>query len=335
MRRDLLTQAEDEAFSKAVIRYNEKRDDSHETEEGRYIRERTKSLVYLICKEQLLMSDDLISAIFLNIYDDLDKVIRSYRIASHSFNHYLRQVCIYRIRRVRHKSGEPGYIEAEYMRENCELYTVEEPSFLDEKEDDYRSMLMFNPNRYASMNMKDLAFHIIEERSTFAAPARSKKERMLKNKLTQKRFRRNFILFILSLPPGSDEANDARNYARVFQSDETAFLRLLFLKNEAIRKSSPERERNLEKAAMHWRLMAKIKNSMYKASSNEEYRVLKENYFSQVRCHRNRLEDARRSVKGIIHEDIASALGLSRSTVSMGICLIRRELERISNSNLL
>lgn len=332
MRKDLLASDEDIAFSEAVIRYNSRNDNNTDTEEGRYIRERTKNLVYLICKEQLLMSDDLISSIFLNIYDDLDKVIRSYRIASHSFNHYLKQVCIYRVRRVRHHSSSPLCLESEYISESSELYTIDEHTFYDEKDEIRYPLLMCNPQRYASMGMKDLAEHIISERSTLSLPVRSRRERMLRNKLMQKRFRRNFILFILSLPPGSDEVMDARNYARVFQTDEAAFARLLFLKNEVIRHSYPERERNLEKAAMHWRLMARIKNSMYRASSREEYRVLKENYMSQARCHRNRIEDANRSVKGIIHEDIASVLGLSRSTVSMGICLIRRELERISNS---
>lgn len=333
MRKDLLTDAEDMAFSEAVIRYNARKDQRTDTEEGRYIKERTKELVYLICKEQLLMNDDMISSVFLNIYDDLEKVIRSYRIASHSFNHYLKQVCIYRIRRVRKNPGTRRSIEAEYMSESCEFYSVDEDHTTEEKEHPLYSILMCNPTRFAAMTMTDVTKYIVEQRSWFSPPVRSRRERILKNKLERKYFRRNFLLFILSLPPGGDEEKDAKNYARVFQVDEAAFARLLYLKNEIIRRSYPERDRNLEKAAMHWRMMARIKNSMYRASSQEEYRVLKENYLSQVRCHRNRLEDASRCVKGVIHEDIASAMGLSRSTVSMGICLIRKELERISDLN--
>ncbi len=335
MKKDLLSQAEDRAFSEVVIRYNGKERNGLDTEEGRYIKERTKDLVYLICKEQLLMSDDLISSVFLNVYDDLDKVIRSYRIASHSFNHYLKQVCIYRIRRVRQHPAVRSCVESEYMHEDAVLYTTDDHHLPaeKEKEDLLHSLTIGSPERYASMNMKAIADSIISERNLLGVPPRSRKERILSNKLVRKRFRRNFLLFILSIPPGGDDITDAKNYARVFQSDEAAFARLLYLKNEVVRRSTPEREKNLEKAAMHWCLMARIKNSMYKATSREEYSVLKENYMSQVRCHRNRIEDARRSVKGIIHEDIASALGLSRSTVSMGISLIRRELERISHLN--
>ncbi len=336
MNKEILSKAEDAAFSEAVIRYNKKDLNGLDTEEGRYIKERTKNLIYLICKEQLLMSDDLISSVFLNVYEDIDKVIRSYRIASHSFNHYLKQVCIYRIRRVRQRPGTRSYIENEYINEASVLYTTDEhhlPSET-EKEELLRSLLVATPERYASMNMKDIASCIIEERNHIGVPTRSRKESLLRKKLVKKRFRRNFLLFILSIPPGGDDMTDAQNYARVFQSDEAAFARLLYLKSEVVRRNSPEREKNLEKAAMHWCLMARIKNSMYRAASREEYSVLKENYMSQVRCHRNRIEDARRSVKGIIHEDIASALGLSRSTVSMGISLIRRELERISHLTL-
>lgn len=333
MKKDLLSQAEDRAFSEAVIRYNKKEWNGLDTEEGRYIRERTKNLIYLICKEQLLMSDDLISSVFLNVYDDLDKVIKSYRIASHSFNHYLKQVCIYRIRRVRHHQGGRSCVESEYMHEDAVLYTTDDhPLPVEtEKEELFHSLIIPAPERYANMNMKDIADFIISERNLIGVPPRSRKEKILRNKLVRKPFRRNFLLFILSIPPGGDDITDAKNYARVFQSDEAAFARLLYLKSEVVRRSTPDREKNLEKAAMHWCLMARIKNSMYRATSREEYSVLKENYMSQVRCHRNRIEDARRSVKGIIHEDIATALGLSRSTVSMGISLIRRELERISH----
>ncbi len=333
MKEDLLSTSEDAAFSETVIRYNRKERNGLDTEEGRYIKERTKNLIYLICKEQLMMSDDLISSVFLNVYEDIDRVIKSYRIASHSFNHYLKQVCIYRIRRVKHRLGTRRYIESAYISEADPLYTTDEHHLAPEREKEelFHSLLIPAPERYASMNMKDITDCIIEERNLIGVPTRSRKERILRNKLVKKSFRRNFLLFILSIPPGGDDVTDAKNYARVFQSDEAAFARLLYLKSEVVRRNTPDREKNLEKAAMHWCLMARIRNSMYRATSEEEYSVLKENYMSQVRCHRNRIRDARRSVKGIIHEDIASALGLSRSTVSMGISFIRRELERISH----
>lgn len=331
MKKELLSTAEDNAFSKFVIRYNEKDWESLDNEEGRYIRERTKNLIYLICKEQLLMSDDLISSVFLNVHDDLEKVIKSYRIASHTFNHYLKQVCIYRTRRLRQNPGRISCIEAEYGHEDTELYTTDEHHFIEENDNPFHSLLFHNPEKYESMDMKDIADFIIAERNAIGVPPRSRKEKILKSKLIKKNYRRNFLLFILSIPPGNDDLGDAKNYARVFQSDEAAFARLLYLKSEALKKSSPEREMNLKRAAMHWCLMARIKNSMYRATSREEYRVLKENYMSQARCHRNRLEDAGRSIRGIIHEDIASVLRLSRSTVSMGISLIRRELERINH----
>ncbi len=330
MKKDILSQHEDEFFSSLVIRYNQKEEKDLKEEE--YIRERTKELVYRICKDKLMLKDDIISCLYISVNDDLDKIIRAYRISAKSFNHYLRQVCIYRIRRVREEIWRPEYLDIEYMRESEDsYYTLDDNIAVYCGEEIKSSMLFFNPRRYLEMDIKSLTEFITTTQNRKDYTPRSRSEWVLQSKLDNKYFRRNFLFFILSLPAGgSDE--EAANYARVFQTDETAFTRLLFLKNEIIERNYPEREKNLGLAAMHWRMMAKLKNSMYKAQTEEEYKVLKDNYMVQVRCHHNRIKDAQRSLRGIIQSDIADTLGVCRTTVTMGIRKVKEELERINGT---
>lgn len=331
MKKDILSQREDEFFSSLVIKYNQKQEKDRKEED--YIRERTKELVYRICRDKLMLNDDTISCVYISINDDIDKIINAYKISAKSFNHYLRQVCIYRIRRVREDNRFPEYLEIEYMRESEDsLYTLDDHSVVYNGEEIGSSnMLFFNPRHYLDMDIKSLTEFITSNQNRKDYTPRSRSEWVLRGKLDNKYFRRNFLFFILSLPANGGD-DEAVNYARVFQTDEAAFTRLLFLKNEIIERNYPEREKNLCLAAMHWRMMAKLKNSMYKARSEDEYRILKDNYMTQVRCHRNRIKDAQRSMRGIIHSDIADTLGVCRTTVTMGIRKVKEELERINGT---
>lgn len=331
MRKDILSQREDELFSSLVIDYN--RADGKSREDEDFIKSRTKELVWRICRERLFVADDLISSLYINIHDDLDKIISAYRISLKTFNHYLKQVCIYRIRRVRQENRFPDYLDLEYAGEaEDSLYTLDDYSAVYNGEEIRNgSRAIFNSGRYLDMDMKAAADYITHTQNRNAASPLTKREEALRGMLDNRYFRRNFLFFILALPAGENE-KEAENYSRVFQTDEGAFSRLLALKNELILHNYPNREKNLELAAMHWRMMARIKNSMYSAGSNEEYRMLNENYMAHVRCHRNRIRDAQRSMRGIIHSDIASILGVCRTTVTMGIRKVREELERINRA---
>lgn len=332
MEKDILSRKEDEWFSDFVAEYNRTEEGLRKRNDLEFIRERTKLLVYRICHERLMVSDDFISCLFLNIYDDLDRIIGSYRITVRTYNHYIKQVCAYRLRRVRAVETQPGYIEREYMRECPAWYTIDDAVLLGPPEsDENEPVIFYRPNRYLWMDMPTLVRYIVENRDRPECRARSERENRLMEKLSKSYFRRNFLFFILSMPQ-TESTIEAENLARVFQVDDTAFTRLFYLKEEMIRRNYPARQKNLELAAMHWRLMARIKNSMYSARSAEEYSTLRENYQTHVRCHRNRMNDARRSMKGIIHADIAEALDMSRTTVTMAIRKVKTELEKISSA---
>ena len=329
---DILSKMEDEWFSGFVAEYNRTDSEHRKGSDWEFIRERTKLLVYRICREKLMITEDLISSIFLNIYEDLDRIIECYRITTRTFNHYIRQVCIYRIRRVRAKEIQPRYIEKEYMRECPAWYTIDDSTLLEPAEtEENEPVIFYRPSRFLWMDMPTLVKYIVSNRDRLECRPRNEKERILMDKLSRSYFRRNFLFFILSMPQ-AECALEAENLARVFQVDDTAFTRFFYLKEEIIRRNYPSRQKNLELAAMHWRLMAKLKNSMYSARNDEEYGILRENYQAHVRCHRNRMNDARRSMRGIVHADIAEALDMSRTTVTMAIRKVKLELERISTA---
>lgn len=330
MERNILSKSEDEYFSTRVEKYNNSM--TKDEKERAYIKKRTEELVWKIMKEKLMASDDLISGVYISIHTDIDRIIAAYRIAGSGFNHYLKQVCIYRIRRVRHKEIVPFYLDYECCEE---IYhdDVEEKVFEEMAKDKReKPLFLFNPLKYSNMTMKEVIEYIVKKNDREECSPKNEKEKAVRNKLENDRlFRRNFLFFILSLPFSSDE-DDASNYARLFRTDENAFSRLLYLKNEIITRNSKNRERNIERANKHWALMAKIKNSMYKASSREEYSALKDNYLAQVRCHRKRLNDIKRSFKGIVHEEIASVVGQSRATVTMGIKNVKETLKAITTA---
>lgn len=332
MEKDILSKQEDEYFSSVVINYNQK--ENKTKQERDFVIHRTKKLIYLICRDRLFISPDMLSSIYININEDIEKIISSYRIAARSFNHYLKQVCSYRIRRVKKEESSSHYIDLEYSSENGEFYTTENHFENEEGEADLtlaEPMLFYNPVKFSDMDIKDLCSYIIETKNRDDYILKNSKERELSKRLSKNLFRRNFLFFILSLPASQSE-KEAQNYARVFKTDILAFSRLINLKNDKINSDNSKREKSLQLAAMHWRIMAKIKNSMYKAATETEYNELRDNYMAQVRCHKNRLNDARRAFRGIIHEEIASTLGHSRTTVSMGIRQVRKALMEISSS---
>ncbi len=329
MAADILSGEADALFSERVVSYNRRKSGERKKEEEAFIRERTKMLVYRICRDQLFVNEDSLSLLFLNIHDDLEKIIGSYRITTRSYNIYLKQVCIYRMRRIMKDEQSRRNLEQEYIRETDELYTTDDSFLLGDESEEY-SILPSRPDFYALMDMPSLISHIVTTRNRSDYRTHTVKENALRKKLENRYFRRNFLFYLLAKTEQGEDAL-TQDYARVFQTDETAFLRLFSLKNEIISRNCPERQKNLDIAAKHWRIMARLRNSMYRAQSREEYSVLKENYIAHSRCHRNRLSDAGRSMRGLGHSEIAEVFNISRTAVTMAISSCRKELEVISS----
>ena len=102
MKKDFLSREEDIRFSKTVIDFNslgDKADDNLKNE----IKERTKLLIYIVSRDVLHLSYDDASSVFLELEEELDRIIASYKVSNATFNQYLKQLCQYRCRRMKQK----------------------------------------------------------------------------------------------------------------------------------------------------------------------------------------------------------------------------------------
>ena len=83
MKKDYLSREEDIRFSKTVIDFNtlgEEADEKSRIE----IRERTKLLIYIVSRDILHLSYDDASSVFLELEEELDKIIASYKVSNAS-----------------------------------------------------------------------------------------------------------------------------------------------------------------------------------------------------------------------------------------------------------
>lgn len=330
MNKDYLSQSEDNYFTSLVIKYNETKNEKEKEELRPIIEERLKKLIYLICKQRLYLNDELTSAVYVKVYDEIDRIISSYKIATFSFNSYLRNVCIFRIRRIYKEREMKTMLEGEYLYEETPYYLDECP--LEKYQRNFLKPVIYDVLKIRSMSLKELASYIITTKSDVISPSRTPAEKVLKEKLKNEYFRRNFIFFILSIPLESVR-NEAENYARIFNTEEEAFIRLIELKSKYLGQYEEAKKKDLEIIAKHWRLMAKMKRSMSLTADRKEYCVLKENYTAQAKCHKKKIEKYFSSQRGMHHALIASNFDVCRTTVSMGISIVRKELEKISSLN--
>ena len=79
MKKDYLSREEDERFSKTVIDFNSSGIDVNEKLKHE-IRERTKLLIYIVSRDILHLSYDDASSIFIEMEEELDKIIESYKV---------------------------------------------------------------------------------------------------------------------------------------------------------------------------------------------------------------------------------------------------------------
>lgn len=318
----------DKEFSSLVIELNSTTKKDRKDLLFPIVKERTKILIYQICQKKLYLDDEKTACVYLSINEEMDRIISSYKISSESYNHYLKQLCTYHARRIIRKDYDNSIYENEFFFEDDEPYQYD--TYNDE-EVRIKQSSNISATFFINMNLKETVEYIISNANRDDYLIYNQYEGKLRELLKTKSFRRDFLLFILSLPLNSsfDESN---NYSRIFRTDEEAFIHLLDLKIEIANRKNPDRARNIELTSKHWRLMAKLKRSMYFASNEKEYSLLKENYNTHAKCHNRRLKDTRRSYRGMIHEDISSYLKLSRTTVTTAIGKVKKTLEMIISS---
>ena len=331
MKKDYLSREEDEKFSKDVIAFNSAQIENVGKE--REIKERTKILIYRVSKELLHLTSDEASTIFLDMEEELDRIIASYKVSNATFNQYLKQLCQYRCRRIKQKRYHDTLWESAFIKEEASLFARNygefeyyESSFGKEKKH-YSSTSSSN---YKDMDMKEIINFISKTKNVIDYPLYNEMEAKLRRFLEEKTNRKRFIIFVLTLPRKTD-GFDTYDLARVLQIDEEAVIRLFELKDEALGYQDDKIREIQSKANKHWRIMAKLVANITTEEDEEKKKKLRDHYQTQVRCHKNNVKEIRKISSGMSRTNIADIMGMSRSSVSVAIREISAILEYIAN----
>ena len=332
MKKDYLSREEDIRFSKTVIDFNtlgEEADEKSRIE----IRERTKLLIYIVSRDILHLSYDDASSVFLELEEELDKIIASYKVSNATFNQYLKQLCQYRCRRMKQKKYQNALWENAFFMEEAKYNArgLGDVEFLEIQKKEQSKSLRIQQDIYAEFDMKGIIEFISRNKNVPDYPIYNRMELKLRKALDNNTSRKRFLIFILTLPRNS-EGFDSYDIARVMQTDELAISHLLLLKDEALGFQEEKIREIQSRASKHWRIMAKLIANINLESDEEKKRILRDHYQTQVICHKKNVREIKRASAGMSRSTIATVIGVSRSSVSIAIKEISSLLEIIAKS---
>lgn len=332
MEKDYLSREEDERFSRTVIDFNNTDNDKVKENEKNAIRERTKILIYIVAREILHLSTDDASTVFLEMEKELDKIISQYKVSNATFNQYLKQLCQYRCRRIKHKAYQNTLWESAYFMEEAK-YNAKSSWDFDSMEvirnnDENRQI---NKDLYSDFNMINIVDFISKNKNVPDYPIFNNMEGKLRKALNKTSTRKRFLIFILSLPRKT-EGFDSYDIARVMQTDEWAISRFLDLKDDALGYQEDKIREIQSRASKHWRIMAKLVANINLENDDEKRRKLRDHYHTQVMCHKKNVIQIKKASCGMSRASIANILEVSRSSVSTAIKEISMLLEMIAKS---
>lgn len=329
MKKNYLSKEEDSCFSRLVIDCNTSPDTEEKRKRLAEIKERTKILIYRVSQEILHMSKDEASSVYVEMNKDLDRIISSYRISSATYNQYLKQLCQYRARRMRREKGNKGIWERAFLMEEINWAAHYSSAYdftygIGEEE-----LSTLDMDTYSNMNMENLFFHIINNKDRPDYPIYNEMEEKLRKALMKVTTRKRFLILILFIPKNTSGI-ESSDLARVLQTDESAIQKLLEMKEEYVGSNNTGRYGTaLDRANKHWRIMAKLKKEISMERNEERKLRLQDHYHTQVKCHRQRIIEARKINRGMTRTEIAEILGMSRSTVCTAIVKMTEKLKEI------
>lgn len=334
MEKDYLSKEEDEKFSRTVLNFNNGNKGDIDEKKKDEIRNRTKIIIYKVSRELLHLSPDESSTIFLDMEEELDKIISSYKVSTATFNHYIKQLCQYRYRRIKQKNYQKTLWENAFFQEEAALNArnYNEIDFLDIKPKEKVHIIREPLNVYSEMDLKEIINFISKNKNVLDYPVYNRMEARLRKFLDiSPTVRKRFLIFILTLPRKA-EGFDSYDIARVMKTDENAIIRFFDLKNEALGYQEDKIREIQSRASKHWRMMAKLEANITIEHDEEKKKKLRDHYQTQVLLHKKNVRELRRASQGMSRTTISNILGLSRSTITVAIKDTATILELIANS---
>ena len=321
----------DRLIGEKVLEYNRherngvKRSDEELAELETFIRERTGILLYLIPQRNLYIKEEDLSGFYLDVIRDIDRIIGSFSISGTSYIAYLTQICRYRCMRYMRKKERKEQTEMALIASDPSSYSS---SFTGE------SPAPYSASNVADASMMDLAGiirHITKARTKTTKG--TDPESVLANILTQPIERRRFLEYLLNLPQVED-ASFMAGVSRVLRVDGSIISRFYELRRSKLadKEESIENAENI--AARYWKAIARLRQAIAKETDESRMKDLMKASERASRIYNRRLELLRYAKRGLSQHQIASLMGMPRSTVSNDISRMRELLRDVSHSGL-
>lgn len=325
MKLDYFSTEEDLAFSDMVISYNQMKEDGKDDESlHSFIVDRINILIYLIPIRNLFLDYDEATDIYMELNDNIEKIISSYRVSTSSFNSYLTQVCRYKALSIAVKNRkEQQLVQDSWYYDHIELednYAVDE--VLCENESYYGT-----PRPEVRLMDLSLLCKFIIDNCDGRCMKLEEKERKLKCALKDKKNRKALLVFLLSIPC-SPSAYLVSELAKVLDLDSLVIARLFELKYDALSDKHSRNEEEYKKGIKHWKIMMQLTRAINLECDDIVRQGLMERYEKTAFCHAKRMRKASKA-KGMTQSEIASALKVHRSSITKQMQSAKRMLSII------
>ena len=326
---NLFNTEEDKVFSDYVRHYN----DPGTTVEERdkmlpYIEERTKRLLYMIPKRNLLMEDEDLAAFFLELQKDMKRYIEDFSLSGTSYNAYLTQICRFRAKRYRRDKSKARFTEIAMTRDL--RFPENKGAAIGEMKEaavDYGSRHVNCKN----LGMKEILSKLCDEIQPYTWT--NKNEKKLGTSLRERKCRQGFIMYLLHMPVDS-EPEDLKAVARVLGTYPEVLMRLLELKHQMLSADVSRKERiesNTSLADGYWVFLQRLSLSIeyeWDEGKIQQMREKYEKYMLRLRKKQKLLHKLRR---GLTQMQIARLFGCSRTKVSVYLDIAQKEMEEAGN----
>lgn len=320
---------EDLRFSKEVVHFNSLADGTEEKELQRTkIRDRTQILIYQLPIRNLFLNSDEASEIYLELREDVDKIISAYTISNATYNSYLTQVCRYRKLSIDKKARKLNQIEDGYK------YTLEQ-DYQEEDLEFFQAEPHYGINRpeIFEMDMSDLVKYIIATRDPTTVKNMNKKERLLSLALRNKTNRRYMLYYLLTLPQ-CEGPEFIEAISRVMGLDSMVISYFYSLRFDLLARINKRWEKTKSIANKHYTSMINIVLKMAYESDQTKILKLREKLNKVSSFHKINIELAKHQKRGLTQEEAALAIGVKRSSIYYGVRSTRELLESIINAPL-
>ena len=322
-------------LSKRVIAFNLMEEGEEKEAERAELVKITETLIYLLPLERSYLKEEELASFFLEQRANADKLLSAYTISKIPYNEYIAQVlrkrCVTFVLREKAKESDQLRLSAELGEEA--IVEKENDQFVMEDKQKYRPVYPLSVD-ISSLSLAEVIEYIINSPTISSAGKINSKEDMLREKLLDKRKRKQFLTMLLNLPI-TDCSQFIDHLASVFQTIPELFARFFELKDQIKMTKKEDAENSRAIRNRHYRILLRLEDSYNKTDDENERKCILSAYEKLRRAFEKRNVQIKNAQRGISQRDIAKILDISPALVSINIRAIRKLLEELNQQYLL